>query len=289
MRSLRAIAVSLLLVLVLGPVATSGCADTVKITQRNLQDTARRLYFEAMDELVSGNYVRARQLFGEVARSPRYVRYSALARLRIGDAFYLQERFEEAIEVYRSFVAQYQSDANIPYAQFRIASAYHARIPSGWFLTPPDYEMDLTMTREAVRELERFIRTFPTSRFADVARRKLGEARKMLFEHVVYAADFYDSRDQPRAVAWRLEQAVTEYPEFAVEPELVWRMATRYADAGDSADAARAYGLYLEKFPEGDEAGEAKRRLEAIRKALQTPSSGDAGANTKTDGEAADR
>lgn len=263
--SARAAIRPLLVALLLASAPTVGCASSAP-APTTIRDTARRAYYEGMRELVAGNYVRARQLFNQVARSPSYLSYSALARLRIGDALYLQDRFEEAVEVYRSFVAQYESDPNLPYARYRIAASYHARIPSEWFASPPAYEIDQTMTREAVRELRAFIKTFPTSRFADDARVKLDEARRMLFEHELYAADFYDARDKPRAVAWRLQVAVNEYPDMAVEPDLVWRMADAFAAAGDQADAAQALALYIERFPKGERHADAKRRLEAIRK-----------------------
>ena len=109
-----------------------GCADQGNGSPA-AKDTVRRLYYEAMIELQDGNYLQATQLFNRVARSPRYIRYAPLARLRVGDALYLQGRYEEAIEVYRAFMAQYESNANMPYARFRIASAYFYRIPSAWF------------------------------------------------------------------------------------------------------------------------------------------------------------
>lgn len=246
---------------------SAGCNNTA-VSGTDIKDTVRRTYFEAVDELVGGNYVRARQLLNQVARAPRYFRYAALARLRIGDSLYLQERYEEAIQLYRAFTAQYKSDPNLPYARYRMAVCYYKRMPSEWFASVADHELDQTMTTEAVRELTSFIRTFPVSRFTADARLKLKEARQMLLDHVLYAADFYDSRDKPRAVAWRLDDALKRYPDFVTTDAIVWRMADSYAKAGDQADAARSYAMYLEKFDNGEQRAEAKRRLDVIRRQL---------------------
>jgi outer membrane protein assembly factor BamD len=234
-------------------------------------DTARRAYRRGMEELVSGNNNQAVKIFATVARSPRYIRHAALAKIRIGDAYYNDQRFEEAAEAYRSFVAQHGSDPNIPYARFRVASCYYRRVPSGLFIEPPDFERDQTATRSAVRELNSFIAAFPTSQFSTEARVMLVGAQEMLLSHQIYVADFYESRDKPRAVAWRLKHALETYPTAAETPALVWRMAAAYDKAEEQADAAQAYAMYITSFPEGPHIAEAKSRLEDIRRAVTPP------------------
>lgn len=252
--------------LVLLALLAGGCASSgASLPAEAVQDTARRMYFEAMKELEDGNYIAATTLFQEVASSPRYVRYAALARLRIGDAYFLQDRFPEAAEVYRGFISQFKSDPNLPYARFRVAESYYKRMPSDWFASPPAYELDQSLTEQAEAELTGFVTTFPTSRFAPEARKMLSEARKMLFDHELYAANFYAAAESWRAVAWRLDRAIETYPERGLEDDLVFRMADAYAKSGDEASAARGYGLYLKSFPEGKHHDDVKARLEVIR------------------------
>lgn len=239
--------------------------------RRGPSATARRAYFEGMQELVAGNNNQALTIFSTVARSPRYVRHAALAKIRIGDAYFYDQRFEEAAQAYRSFVAQHAGDPNVPYARFRVASCYFHRIPDGVFFEPPDHERDQTATQAALRELNGFLSAFPTSRFAAEAREMLTRATQMLLAHQIYVADFYESRDKPRAVAWRLDHALKRYPDAAKTPEIVWRMATAYEAAEEQADAAQAYATYIEHFPEGPQIVEAKRRLEVIRNAVNPP------------------
>ncbi|MCA9517071.1 MAG: outer membrane protein assembly factor BamD [Myxococcales bacterium] len=252
---------------VVAALLVTACGSTnASLPPEAVQDSARRLYFQAMQELEDGNFIAATTLFQEVASSPRYVRYAALARLRIGDAYFLQDRFPEAAEVYRGFISQYKSDPNLPYARFRVAQSYFERMPSDWFASPPAYELDQSLTEQAEAELTGFVTTFPTSRFAPEARKMLAETRKMLFDHELYAANFYASEESWRAVAWRLDRAIETYPELGLEDDLVYRMADAYAKSGDEASAARGYGLYLKSFPEGKHHDDVKTRLEEIRK-----------------------
>ena len=72
-----------------------------------------------------------------VAASPRTSKYAALAKLRLGDALFYQDRYAEATEVFRGFTNQYKSDPNLPYARFKVAQCYYERIPGEWFPAPP--------------------------------------------------------------------------------------------------------------------------------------------------------
>ena len=233
--------------------------------------SARRAYYSGMEALAAGNNNQAVTIFSAVARSPRYVRHAALAKVRVGDAYFNDQRFEEAAQAYRSFVAQHASDPNIPYARFRIASCYFQRIPSGLFFEPPDHERDQTATKSAVRELNGFISDFPTSRFTSEARTMRTSAMQMLLAQQIYVADYYEARDKPRAVAWRLAHAIESYPDIAKTDAIVWRMAMAYDEAEEQVDAARAYATYIESFPKGLRIADAKRRLEAIRQAVNPP------------------
>ncbi len=261
----------------LSAAAVGGCA-TAGPPVSAVHGAARRTYYEGMTELVAGNYIRARKLLSRVARNPRAGRYAPLARLRTADALFLQQRYQEAIEVYRSFVAQYQADPNLPYARYRIAAAYFERMPTSWFLAPPAYELDQTMTAEAERELKGFLQAFPVSVYAHEARGLLHKVWETLAAREIYVADFYAARGAHRAEAWRLQAAVDRYPAVALREPLVWRMVQAYGAAGETADEARACALYLERFPTGPHVAGAKARLAAIR--------ADAGALTGPNGSA---
>ena len=225
------------------------------------EDTARRSYHEAMEELVAGNYAHAMQLFQKVSRSPSYIRHAPLARLRIGDALFLQQNYEEAIEAYRGFVSQYGNNPNLPYARYRIAVCYHRRIPGDWVIVPPRFEKDQSMTRQAVRELAGFLRTFPTSPFAGDAKDKLEDANRILLSHEIYVADYYADKEQWLAVAWRLDAAIGEYSGLIDDPEIYWRRAHAFQSAGHQEDARRAYQSYLDAFPNGEMAPRAREAM----------------------------
>jgi len=260
---LSACAVTLLLML------TSACvtAETLKV-KPGVEGTARSNYYQAMVELKGANYIQANTLFTLVARSPSYVKYGALAQLRLADVLFMQGRYRAAIVKYSAFIAQHPSNPNMPYARFRAAQGYYEQLPSDLFILPPAHEGDQTLTHEARRELARFLRDFPISRFASTAEKMLDETEHMLCRHELYVADFYEKRDKPEAVAWRLKGAIDTYPKCALTKENVLRLGESYAKGGNPADAAAAYALYLEKFPQGAERARLEEKLRQLKEKL---------------------
>ena len=245
--------------------SASACisAETLRV-KPGVEGTARSNYYQAMVEMKGANYIQANTLFTLVSRSPSYVKYGALAQLRLADVLFLQGRYRAATVKYTAFVAQHPSNPNMPYARFRAAQGYFKQIPSDLFVLPPAYEGDQTLTHEARRELARFLRDFPISRFAVEAREMLTAAERLLCEHELYVANFYEKRGKPKAVAWRLKGAIETYPKCALTEENVLRLGESYAIGGNTADEAKAYALYLETFPKGAQ----RSRLEAKLKQL---------------------
>ncbi|MFO0750207.1 MAG: outer membrane protein assembly factor BamD [Myxococcota bacterium] len=248
--------------------ASAACGSSAPALDGSVKDPVRRGYYDAMRSLVDGDYLEATTRFQVVASSPRTSKYAALAKLRLGDALFYQERYAEATELYRGFTNQYKSDPNLPYARYRVAECYFERLPSDWFAAPPAYEMDQTLTQQAEAELKGFLSQFPTSRYAASARQMLAETRLMLYRTEMYAVDFYAAHHKWQAVAWRLKDAMDTYPELAVKEARVWQMSRAWRHVGQDSEVARSLGLYLEKFPDGAHVGEAKAELEAIRQGL---------------------
>jgi outer membrane protein assembly factor BamD len=132
--------------------------------------------------------------------------------------------------------------------------------------------MEQTMTLQAQRELQGFLGTFPTSRYAPRAREMLKDAEQMLLDRELYVARYYEKRQNWRATAWRLDGAVTTYPALATTPDVVWRMARAYTRAEEPGDAAKAYAMYLERFPDGPKRRDAaKEALDGLRRDLENP------------------
>jgi outer membrane protein assembly factor BamD len=234
-----------------------------------ISDSARLAYLQGLDSLESGNYVDAVGYFQVVAKSPSYVKWASLARLRIADAMFFQDKFSEAIEQYMAFLNQYQGDPNEAYAHFMIARSYYEQMPTDWFVTPPAYEKDLTATQRAKEKLQAFVRLYGRSRFVPEAQRMLEDVRRMQYDHSAYVADFYESRDQPAGVVERLQYMRREFPDLFDSPEGFMRLGKALIEAGRPVDAYEAYQEYLQRFPDGEYAGTAREHIRELERVLR--------------------
>ena len=250
----------------------AACGTSRPPRTTNLTDQARTHYVEGMDELLSGNYVEAVEQFQLVTKNPGYIGFAALARLRIGDALFLQEKYDAAIETYRAFLKQYEGNPNTGYARFRIGHAFYEQIPSEWFLAPPVYERQQTQVVHAARELRRFIELHPADTLVPQAQAMLDDCEAKLYEHERFVADFYRDRDKPAGVVQRLETALRKYPDHAATEENFLLLAKAYAQTRKLEKAAAMYQAYLDRFPSGKHRDEAAESLRVLKSA---PGGGD--------------
>jgi outer membrane protein assembly factor BamD len=251
-----------LVVLTMMPACATDQSGEKSITAR-----ARDRYISGMDELLSGNYTEAILHFQEVSKNPGYVKYAALSRLRIGDALFQQEKYDSAIQVYRAFLKQYDGNPNTGYAQFMVGHAFHAQIPSDWWLAPPSSEREQAHLVYAENALRRFVDMYPAHRLVPKARRLLDDCERRLFEHEMYVVRFYRTRQKPAAVVLRLEGAFRRFPTMVVTEQNYLILAKAYADTNAVENATAMYLAYLDRFPNGKFREQAHKSLRVLESA----------------------
>lgn len=254
-------------VAVLFALALAACSSTRTIRTDSITDSARAAYLQGIDSLESGNYLDAISAFQVVAKSPNYVKWAALARLRIADSLYFQEKYAEAVEQYMAYLNQYQGDLNEAYAQYMIAKCWYQQMPTDWFLTPPAYENDISSVQRAREKLEAFVRLYGRSRFLPEARRMLDDVRAMQFAHSDFVARFYEDRDKPAGALVRLQHMRKHFPDLFDTEESWMRLGKANVQVGRAQDALDAYRAYLDRYPSGEYADTARQsasRLEQV-------------------------
>ena len=171
-------------------------------------DASQRAYAEAMRQLADGALIEAEQAFLRLTRLPSYLPVVALARLRLGDTQYEAGRYDEAIDTYLTFVQRHEGNDNVPYAQFMVAKAHVQLMPSDLWILPPVHEMDLTPVVTARQQIERFLRSWPRSRYATEAIALRARCLSILSAHTDYVVAFYRDRKAWSGVVFRLHQVL---------------------------------------------------------------------------------
>lgn len=255
----------LLLVFVLAAVGCASTGTTRSVTQDGSGETAddaRTLYEQAYLLFRDEDCLDAEPKFRQVRREFPYSRYAALADLRIGDCQMLMGANTEAIQTFQSFVRYRSSHPLVPYARFRIAEAHFDQIPSDWFLAPPSHERDLGEARDALRHLRRFVLDYPTDENVPAALDMAQRALDVLANHELFAARFYERRDDPTAVALRLERLLYAYEGATSEPEAMGMLVEAYDELGRAEDARTLARRLATTHPDSPEAAEVRSRVE---------------------------
>jgi outer membrane protein assembly factor BamD len=231
-------------------VMAAGCAAE-KRAESPLQYTenAKRAYDAALVAFFDHDWEFATQLFNEVKRKYGYSRYARLSELRLADIAFRQDKYAEAVGMYKSFVTDYPNDPETPYARYRIAKAEFTDSGAS-ILLPPLEERDLSNVREAHVALRALIGDYPDSKHGHELRYMLEVVTGLLVRHELYVARFYLARDNFDAAVARCQYALTNYQDSGMEPEALVLLGETYLKMKDGEKARSTFHLVLDKYPE---------------------------------------
>ena len=250
---------SLLVIALLGACASSSA--TGERSGLAYGENAQAAYEHALLSFRKGDCIDAEPEFRAVRRKYPYSRYAALAELRVADCKMMQDEWAEAITAYRQFVRFRPSHSQIAYARFRIAEAHFQQIPSEWLLSPPSHERDQQPTQEALRQLRRYVLDYPEDERNAEARQMIDKALGILAAHELYVARFYLRRDAYPAVINRCRTLLSSYDGSGLEAEALLLMGETYLEMSDRDQARRAFEEILDRYPQADEADDARSHL----------------------------
>ena len=192
------------------------CAWVVGCTTAAQKETpkaeAEALYVSALEQMHGNGLLEAQQDLQKALKLPAYLTVTPLVRLRLGDVLFLQGKYDEAIDIYGSYVSRHDGSVNVPYAAFMTARAYYEMIPSDLWILPPIREMDLSPARQARYQLESFIRRFPLSRFVAEAQKMRDHCIELEVSQDAYVVAFYAERGRWLGVVFRLHRTLKRHP-----------------------------------------------------------------------------
>ena len=187
----------------------SGCAYLreawVALTGEEEEYTAEELAWTAMDYYESGNYTLAIEKFEKLKDWFPFSRYAILAELKIGDAHYKLEQYEEAIFAYEEFEKLHPRNEAIPYVIYQIGRCYFDRIDT--------IDRDQMPAREAVETFQRLIKQFPNDQYARLAKDHLNKCYKSLAGHEYIVGVFYFKSKHYEAAYSRFMSVISNYPD----------------------------------------------------------------------------
>ncbi len=235
------------------------------------QDSAEANYLKGMAELKDESYPEAHKFFNHVKSKFPFSRYATLAELRIADTYLAEEKYVDAIDAYKQFAKFHPTHPEVKsgYAAFRAAEGYVLQIPSDWFIFPAAYEKDQSPTRDALRELSLFIKTFTGSKYLPRAKERYRDCLRRLADHELYVARYYLEEDKPRASILRLETILSTYSEAGMDTQVMLLLGQTYLKLKERGKARQTFSRMVKDYPQDPYSAKARLYLEHLDRTAQ--------------------
>ena len=172
---------------------------------RGMEKSAETLVNEGVDAYRQEHYRDAIKAFTTLRDWYPFSRYAILAELKIADAHYRLESYEEALPAYEAFEDLHPQNDAMPHVIYRMGMCWYNQIPS--------MDKDQTSAAKAVAQFQRLIERFPEHRYSVEARKKINRCRERLADHEAYVAAYYLKTRQYKAALKRYEQLFAQYPD----------------------------------------------------------------------------
>ena len=205
--------------------------------------------------------------------------YVARAKLAIADSWYEEggsAAMAQAESEYKDFITFFPQMTEASEAQMKIANIHYKEMEKA--------DRDPTHARRAEDEYRQLILQFPDSPLVPQAKQRLIEVQEVLAQREFMIGHFYFLREAYPAAIARLQSVVDTYPLYSGADQALFELGSSYereveiirrAKLPETAKgalikryndgAAGAYDKILTRYPLEERAGDARKRLEAMK------------------------
>jgi outer membrane protein assembly factor BamD len=279
---------SVLILLVVVALAGAGCRKnkTVNpIAEVDSKQPDKVLFDRAMDSIQHNKFDTARLTLQTLINTYPDSEYIARAKLAVGDSWYAENNsaaLQQAEAEYKDFITFFPNMPEAAEAQLKVAGIHYRQMEK------PD--RDYTHAKRAEDEYRQLIQQFPDSKLVPEAKTKLRQVQEVLAEREFRIGRFYFLRESYAASIARLRSLADSYPLYSQADEVLYTLGQAYEAemnvirAGAMSEtpkanvlhdltnrAAESYAKIITRYPAMERAGDAKARLEALHRAVPTP------------------
>lgn len=211
-------------------------------------------YFQEGERLFEANLFEDAIASWEKVRDSYYSpELNMLAELKIAEAYFSSERYEEAVAAYADFLKQHPNDNRTAEIMYRLGLSHYRQILSA--------DRDQTSTAKAKQVFEELMRRFPESQNAEEVAALIQHCRKRLAEHEIYVGRFYLRIQKYQSSIKRLTNMLAHYPDYSQRDEIYFYLGQAYLRAGEKENAQNTFKKLFEEFPDSEYTDEAQETL----------------------------
>jgi len=194
------------------------------------------MYNNGIDALRTNRYALASAEFEALQQNYPYSGYTSNAQLMEGYAYYLQDKYPEAVQQLDRFLLLHPTSGDAAYAFYLRALCYYEQIA--------DVQRDQQGTAEALDALQEVVARFPQTPYARDAQLKIDLCRDHLAGKEMLVGRFYEQQRNYEAALNRYERVVQDFQTTNHVPEALQRLVEVYLALG-LKDQARQTGTVL--------------------------------------------
>jgi outer membrane protein assembly factor BamD len=221
------------------------------------------LYNTAVNSLLQENYASAARQFDEVERQHPYSVWATRSQLMAAYAFYMDNKYDEAISALDRFIQLNPANRDVAYAYYLKALCYYEQIS--------DVQRDARMTELALAALTDVVNRFPNSVFARDARLKIELAHDHLAGKEMEVGRFYQRQNQYLGAINRFRNVVQRYQTTSHVPEALHRLVECYLALGLVDEARRTASVLGFNYPGSEWYGDSYSLIETGRLPASAP------------------
>lgn len=215
------------------------------------------LYSKGESDLDRRRYEEARQSFRRIVERHPNSSYAARARFLVGEAYYREGEFNDAIKEFEAFMAFYPRHQIADLVQYRLAMSSYDQLKP--------VEQDQGLTVKAMEHFKKLVKEYPESRYATDALAKIDVCRGRLAQKELWVATYYFNQGNPSAARQRLELVLKDYPRTLVVPETLYLLAEVNFREGKTAEAQGLLRRLAGEYSHTEWGRRAAQRLRAQR------------------------
>jgi len=191
----------------------TGCAWFETKEEKPAQELAN----DGIDYFRDRDYRKAIESFEKLKDWYPFSKYAILAELKIADAHFSLEEYEDAIFAYEAFESLHPRNEAIPYVIYQVGLCYFKQIDT--------IDRDQTTAKKALDTFRRLKKQFPKSPYARNAGSRIKKCLKSLAGHELYVGLFYFKSKHYKAALNRFKSVLVNYPDVGVHKKALEHIA----------------------------------------------------------------
>ncbi len=232
----------------------------------------RELFVYATREIRKKNYDVGRLLFQTIITTYPDSGYLPMAKLAVGDSFFLEgstSSLIQAIASYQDWLTFFPTHPLSCKVILKIAESEMRQIGL------PD--RDATRAKRAETRLKALLQQCPESFLKGEASARLRQVQDNLGLHNLLIANYYYtlSVDQKKGglkgSQSRFREIIEKYPDFSFMDEVLYKLAVTYLVEEETDQAARYFQQIVSEYPNSDYVAKSKEQLELIGATIPGP------------------